>query len=163
MGSSRPLDFPARLAEPPRITAEADAMNGNAMSFLGGSAVPDPVSFLTIAVGALAGASLRFILFRRTGSAAASRRAWFMEIVLAFGLGLLSGAVFVGGSGPSLSPLGLGALAALAAYAGTAFAMSWMGQKEAERAPVVPAVHLLVALFASLAGAATVMAMAGQF
>jgi hypothetical protein len=143
--------------------AEPDAMNGSAMSFLAGSAAPDPVSFLTIAVGAIVGASLRFILYRGTRSAASSRRAWFMEIVLAFGLGLLAGAVFVAGSGPSLSPLGLGVLAALAAYAGTAFAVSWMGLKEAEQTPVVPAAHLLITLFASLAGAAAVMAVAGQF
>jgi uncharacterized membrane protein YebE (DUF533 family) len=86
-----------------------------------------------------------------------------VESVLAFGLGLLAGVVLGAESGPSLSPLGLGALAALAAYAGTAFAVTWMGQKEAERAPVVPAAHLLVTLFVSLAGAATVMAIAGQF
>lgn len=82
---------------------------------------------------------------------------------MAFGLGLLAGVVFVAGSGPSLSPLGLGALAGLAAYAGTAFAVSWMGQKETERPPVVPAVQLLVALFVSLAGAAIVMAVTGRF
>jgi hypothetical protein len=50
----------------------------------------------------------------------------------------------------------------LAAYAGTAFAVSWKGQKEAEQAPVMPAAHLLVTLIVSLAGAATVMAIAGQ-
>lgn len=133
------------------------------MSFLGGSAIPDPVSLLTVAVGAIVGASLRFILCRGTRSAAGSRRAWFMEIVLAFGLGLLAGAVFVAGSGPSLSPLGLGALAGLAAYAGTAFAVTWTGQKEAEHAPVVPAAHLLATLFVSLAGAASVMAVVGHF
>jgi|GEM_PF-5892262 hypothetical protein len=132
------------------------------MSFLAGSET-DPMNFLAVAVGALAGASLRFILYRGAGSAAGSRRSWIVESVLAFGLGLLSGAVFVGGSGPSLSPLGLGVLAALAAYAGTAFAVSWMGQKDMEHAPVVPAAHLLVTLFVSLAGAATVMAFAGQF
>jgi hypothetical protein len=57
----------------------------------------------------------------------------------------------------------LGALAGVAAYAGTAFAVSWMGQEDAERAPVVPAAHLLVTLFVSLAGAVAVMAFAGQF
>lgn len=138
-------------------------MNGRAMSFLGGSAAPDPVSFLTVAVGAVVGASLRFILYRRPGSAAGSRRSWIVESVLAFGLGLLAGAVLIAESGPSLSPLGLGVLAGLAAYAGTAFAVSWMGQEEAEHSPVVPAAHLVVTLFASLAGAATVMAIAGQF
>jgi hypothetical protein len=143
--------------------AERDAMNGSAMSFLAGSAAPDPVSFLTIAVGAAVGASLRFILYRGPDSAAGFRRSWVVESVLAFGLGLLAGVVLGAESGPSLSPLGLGALAALAAYAGTAFAVTWMGQKEAERAPVVPAAHLLVTLFVSLAGAATVMAIAGQF
>jgi hypothetical protein len=135
---------------------------GHVMNFLKGSAI-NPGNFLAVAVGAVAGASLRFILYRGTRSAAGSRRAWFMEIVLAFGLGLLAGAVFVAGSGPSLSPLGLGALASLAAYAGTAFAVTWTGQKDTEHAPVVPAAHLLVTLFASLVGAATVMAMAGQF
>lgn len=132
------------------------------MSFLTGSAT-DPINFLAIAVGALAGASLRFIPYRGTGSDGDSRPSWIMESVLAFGLGLLAGAVFVAGSGPFMSPLGLGALTALAAYAGTAFAVSWMGQKEVERAPVMPAAHLLVTLFASLAGAAIVMAVAGQF
>jgi hypothetical protein len=38
-----------------------------------------------------------------------------------------------------------------------------MGQKEAEHAPVVPAAHLVVTLVVSLAGAATVMTLAGQF
>jgi hypothetical protein len=132
------------------------------MNFLAGSAT-DPSNFLAVAVGALAGASFRFILHRGPGSAPGSRRAWFMEIVLAFGLGLLAGVILVTGSGPARSPLGLGALTALEAYAGTAFAVTWMGQKETERPPVVPAAHLLVTLFASLAGAATVMNMAGQF
>lgn len=138
-------------------------MNGSVMSFLSGSATPGPVTFLTVAVGALAGASLRFILHRWPGTAADSRRLWSMESVLALGLGLLAGIVLVAGSGPALSPLGLGALAGLAAYAGTAFAVSWMEQEEAGNAPVVPAAHLLVTLFVSLAGAAVVMAMAGQF
>jgi hypothetical protein len=132
------------------------------MNFLEGSAM-NPVNFLAVAVGAVAGASLRFILYRSPGSAADSRRAWFVEIVLAFGLGLLAGAVFVAGSGLALSPLGLGALTALAAYAGTAFAVSWMGQKDVGHAPVAPAAHLLVTLFVSFAGVATVMAVAGQF
>jgi hypothetical protein len=130
------------------------------MNFLEGSAM-NPVNFLAVAVGAVAGASLRFILYRSPGSAAGSRLAWFVEIVLAFGLGLLAGAVFVAGSGSSLSPLGLGALTSMAAYAGTAFAVSWTGQKDVEQAPVVPAVHLLVTLLFSLAGAAIVRAMAG--
>jgi hypothetical protein len=135
---------------------------GCVMSFLAGSAT-DPGNFLTVAVGAVAGAWLRFLLYRGTRSAGGSRRSWIVESVLAFGLGLLAGVVLVAGSGPYFSPLGLGGLAALAAYAGTAFAVSWMGQKEVEQAPVVPAAHLLVTLFVSLAGAATVMAIAGQF
>lgn len=135
---------------------------GHVMNFLEGSAI-NPGNFLAVAVGAVAGASLRFIVYRGTGSAASSRRSWIVESVLAFGLGLLAGVVFVAGAGPGPSSLGLGALAALAAYAGTAFAVTWMGQKETERPPVVPAAHLLVSLFASLAGAATVMAVAGQF
>lgn len=125
--------------------------------------MPDPVSFLAVAGGAVAGASLRVLLYRGTGSVASSRRSWIMESVLAFGLGLLAGLVQDAGSGRSLSALGLGGIAALVAYAGTAFAVSWMGQKELEHAPVVPGAHLLVTLFASLAGAATVMAVAGQF
>ena len=135
---------------------------GHVMNFLKGSAI-NPGNFLAVAVGAVAGASLRFILYRGTRSAVGSRRAWFMEMVLAFGLGLLAGAVLVAGSGPSLSPLGLGSLAGLAAYAGTAFAVTWMGQKEEQHTPVVPAAHLLVTLFISIAGAAAVMAVAGQF
>jgi hypothetical protein len=138
-------------------------MNGSVMSFLAGSAIPDPVSFLTVAIGAVVGASLRFILYRGTRSAAGSRRSWIVESVLAFGLGLLAGAVLVAGSGPALSPPALGALAGMAAYAGTAFALSWMEQEEAANAPVVPVAHLLVTLFVSLAGAAAVMALAGQF
>lgn len=134
---------------------------GRFMSLLAGSTT-DPNSFLAVAVGAVVGASLRFILYRGTGSAAGSRRSWVVESVLAFGLGLLAGVVLVAGSAPSLSPLGVGALAALAAYAGTAFAVSWMGQKELEQAPLVPAAHLVVTLFVSLAGAAVVMAVAGQ-
>jgi hypothetical protein len=132
------------------------------MSFLAGSEM-DPMNFLAVAAGALAGSSLRFILYRGTRSAAGSRRSWIVESVLAFGLGLLAGAVFVGGSGASLSPLGLGGIAALAAYAGTAFAVSWMRQKDVEQAPVAPVAHLLVTLFVSLAGAAIVMAVTGQF
>jgi len=112
---------------------------------------------------AIVGASLRFILYRGTLSAAGSRRSWIMEAVLAFGLGVLAGVVLVAESGLSLSRLGLGALAGLAAYADTALAVSWMGQKYVGHAPVAPAVHLLVTLFVSLAGAATVMAIAGQF
>jgi hypothetical protein len=135
---------------------------GHVMNFFEESAT-DPSSFLAVAVGAVAGASLRFILYRSPGSIAGSRRSWIMEAVLAFGLGLLAGVVLVTGSGPALSPGGLGVFTALAAYAGTAFAMSWMGQKNVDQAPVVPAVHLLVTLFVSLAGAAIVMAMAGQF
>jgi hypothetical protein len=54
-------------------------------------------------------------------------------------------------------------LAALAAYAGTAFAVSWMSQDEANHAPVVPALHLLVTLCVSLAGAAVAFVIAGQF
>ncbi|WP_146072314.1 hypothetical protein [Arthrobacter sp. Y81] len=131
------------------------------MSFLAGSAT-DPSNFLAVADGAVAGASLRFLLDRGTRFAGGSRRSWIVESVLAFGLGLLAGVVLGAGSGPSLSPLGLGAFAAMAAYAGTAFAVSWMGQKETEHAPVVPAAHLLVTLFVSLAGAAVVMAVAGQ-
>jgi hypothetical protein len=132
------------------------------MNFLAGPET-DPSNFLAVAVGAVAGASLRFLLYRGTRTAGGARRSWIVESVLAFGLGLLAGVVLVAGSGPSLSPLGLGGLAALAAYAGTAFAVSWMGQKEAEHAPVVPAAHLLVTLLVSLVGAATVMALAGQF
>jgi hypothetical protein len=93
---------------------------GSVMSFLGGSATPDLLSFLTVAVGAIVGASLRLILYRGARSAAGSRRSWIVESVLAFGLGLMAGVVFVAGSGPALSPLGLGALAGVAAYAGTA-------------------------------------------
>ncbi|RAX43678.1 hypothetical protein DQ354_19450 [Arthrobacter sp. AQ5-06] len=123
----------------------------------------NPVNFLAVAVGAVSGATLRFILYRSPGSVDGSRRSWIMEAVLAFGLGLLAGVVLVTGSGPYLSPVGLGALTAMAAYAGTAFAVSWMGQKNVEQAPVVPAMHLLVTLLISLAGAAIVMAMAGPF
>jgi hypothetical protein len=90
----------------------------------------NPSNFLAVAVGAVTGASIRFILYRRPGAVAGSRRSWIMEAVLAFGLGLLAGVVLVTGSGLALSPLGLGALTALAAYAGTAFAVSWMGQKD---------------------------------
>jgi hypothetical protein len=137
---------------------------GHVMNFLEGSAM-NPVNFLAVAVGAVAGTSLRFILYRGPGSVAGSLRSWIMEAVLAFGLGLLAGVVLVtgSGSGPALSPVGLGALTALAAYAGTAFAVSWMGQKDVEQAPVAPVAHLLVTLFVSLAGAAIVMAVTGQF
>lgn len=57
----------------------------------------------------------------------------------------------------------MGVLAALAAYAGTAFAVSWMCQDTANHAPIAPAAHLLATLFASLAGAAVAFVMAGQF
>jgi hypothetical protein len=132
------------------------------MSLLSGSGALDPVNFLAVAVGALAGASLQFALHRVLGLAAGSRRSWIVETLTAFGLGLLAGVFFVAGSGPS-SSLGLGALGGLAAYSGTAFAVTWMGQEEVEHAPVVPAAHLLVTLFASLAGAAAVLAVAGKF
>jgi hypothetical protein len=125
------------------------------MSFLAGSET-DPNNFVAVAVGALSGASLRFLLTAEPVRLPAPR-SWIVESVLA------SGVVLGAGSAPFLSPLGLGGLAALAAYPGTAFAVTWMGQIEAEHAPVVPAAHLLVTLFASLAGPATVMAMAGQF
>ena len=133
------------------------------MSVFSGSGTPDAVSFLSIAVGALVGASLRFVLQRSAASVAGSRRSWVVEAVLAFGLGLLAGVVLVSVSGPGQSSLGLGVLAVLAAYAGTAFAVSWMGQKDPEHAPVVPAAHLLVTLFVSLAGVAAVMGVSGQF
>ena len=135
---------------------------GLVMNFFEGPAA-NPSNFLAVAVGAVAGASIRFILYGRPGAAAGSRRSWISEAVLAFGLGLLAGIVLVTGSGLALSPLGLGALTALAAYAGTAFAVSWMGQKDVGHAPVAPAAHLLVTLFVSFAGVATVIAVAGQF
>lgn len=139
---------------------------GRCMSFLAGSAAADAGGFIAVAVGAVAGASLRLILHRRLPARvpdASSRRVWVTESVLAFGLGVLAGVVLASGSGPALSPPEWGVLAALAAFAGTAFAVSWMSQEDPNHAPVLPAAHLLVTLFASLAGAAAALVVAGQF
>ncbi|MDJ0457964.1 hypothetical protein PUN71_012190 [Arthrobacter sp. NQ7] len=110
-------------------------------------------SMLTIAIGALAGSLLRILLQRGLGTAARPRTEWVAESVLALVLGVITGGILAAGSGPSSSPVAMGVAAGVTTYAGTAFALSWMRQETIERAPVVPAVHLLVSLAFSLAGA----------
>lgn len=108
---------------------------------------------LTIAVGALTGSLLRILLQRGLGTAARPRTEWVAESALALVLGLITGVVLAAGKGPSSPPVAMGVAAGLTTYAGTAFALSWMRQTTIERAPVVPAAHLLVSLVFSLAGA----------
>jgi len=121
---------------------------------------------MAVTVGAVAGASLRLMLRRGLPGRvpdASSRRVRVVESVLAFGLGVLAGVVLVSGSGPALSTPGWAVLAALGAFAGTSFAVSWMSPGDVNQAPVMPAAHLLVTLFVSLAGASVVFVVVGRF
>ncbi|MBT2596415.1 inorganic diphosphatase [Arthrobacter sp. ISL-72] len=117
------------------------------------SAGGDIIGMLTIAIGALAGSLLRVLLQRALAGATGPRTEWVAESALALVLGLITGVVLATGSGPSSAPLAMGAAAGLTTYAGTAFAMSWLRQERPDRAPVVPAAHLLLSLAFSLAGA----------
>ena len=110
-------------------------------------------SILTIAVGALAGSLLRILLQRGLGTAARPRTEWITESALALAIGLITGIVLAAGEGPSSSPAAMGVAAGLTTYAGTSFALSWIRQETMERAPLVPAAHLLISFAFSLAGA----------